>query len=196
MSAQLLRLETTACAASMARVRLDELHALLSLDPIAAAVPARTLFVVSAANKARLAASADPADRGRILSAPACAIVGYDFAFAVNIVLSACGGDGRAANDLAIRTAARGAALQGETLTRTAAALGLAATPLAHFDAAALRAGFFAGSQATVVFACRLDPDVESDDAEVIPLGGSATLTTGDTVSNYQPSWRPAPGGL
>jgi hypothetical protein len=178
MSATLHRLAATRLADEtppLARSRLDELHALLTLDPIAGAAAARTLFVVSAANKARLAQGACPDDRDRILSAPACAIVGYDFALAVNIVLSALGGDGAAATSLAIRTAVRAAALQGETLSRTAAALGLAVAPLAHFEAGALKAGFFAATQATVVFACRLDSDPDPDRADVIPLASRRT---------------------
>ena len=171
MSASLHRLAAARLADEappLPRARLEELHALLTLDPIAA--PSRTLFVASAANKARLARGASPDDRDQILTAPACAIVGYDFAFAVNIVLSALDGDGAAATSLAIRTAARAAALQGETLSRAAAALGLVVTPLAHFDAAALKAGFFAATQATVVFACRLDPDPAPGRADLIPL--------------------------
>jgi 3-hydroxypropanoate dehydrogenase len=159
MTAQLLRLDLAAprAPASLARSRLDELHALLTLDPIACALPARTLFVVSEANKARLALGACPSCRERILAAPACAIVGYDFPFAVSLVLSAQGAE---AGALAIRTASRGAALQGEALERVAAALGLHATPIANFHAAALKAEFFPGTQATVVFVCRLDPGV------------------------------------
>jgi len=174
MTASLHRLAFDAAPADevapLPRSRLDELHALLTIDPIAGAAPTRTLFVVSEANKARLALGAAPGDRDRILSAPACALVGYDFAFAVDIVLSALGGDGAAATGLAIRTAARAAALQGETLSRAAAALGLVVTPLADFDAAALKSGFFAGTQATVVFACRLDPDPAPGRADLIPL--------------------------
>jgi len=173
MSAVLLRFDAAARLADDApplpRWRLDELHALLALDPIAGAAPARTLFVVSEANKARLAAGACPTSRTRILSAPACAIVGFDFAFAVNVALSALGDDGRAATDLAIRTAQRSAALQGETFSRAAAALGLAVTPFANFDAAALKSGFYAGGQETVVFVCRLDPDPAPHPAELAP---------------------------
>jgi hypothetical protein len=175
VSARLLPLRVAAHPASASPLilsRLDELHALLTLDPIAGAAPTRTLFVVSETNKARLALCASPDDRERILGAPACALVGYDFAFAVDVVLSALRGDGAAARDLAIRTAARAAALQGETLSRTATALGLGVTPLAHFDAAALKVEFFAGTQATVVYACRLDPDAGRHSADVIPLRG------------------------
>jgi 3-hydroxypropanoate dehydrogenase len=156
MTAQLLRLDLAASHAAppLPRARLDELHALLTLDPIACALPTRTLFVVSEANKARLARGACPSFRERILAAPACAIVGYDFPFAVSLVLSAQGSE---AGALAIRTASRGAALQGEAFERVAAALGLHATPIANFDAAALKAEFFPGTQATVVFVCRLD---------------------------------------
>jgi 3-hydroxypropanoate dehydrogenase len=167
MTAPLLRLDLAAPPAesTLPRSRLDELHALLVLDPIACVLPARTLFVVGEASKARLARGACPSVRASILDAPACAIVGYDFAFAVSLVLSAHG-DGAGATALAIRTAARGAALQGDALSRAAVALGLGVTPIANFDAAALKAEFYAGTEATVVFVCRLDPDPASATAD------------------------------
>ena len=141
---------------SLPRARLDELHALLTLDPIAGASPSRTLFVVSEAAKARLARRTCPSCLETVLTAPACAVVGYDFAFAVQLALSSQAAE-PGDTDLAIRTASLGAALQGDGLIRAAAALGLGATPIANFDAAALRAEFFGETSATVVFVCRLD---------------------------------------
>jgi len=155
MTAQLLRLDVAwrPCAEPLPRAQIDELHALLALDPIGCASPARTLFVVSQAAKARLARRLCPTERDRALQAPALAVVGYDFPFAVSLILSIASD-----HALAIRTAARSAALQGACLVSTAASLGLAATPIANFDAGALRAEFFAGTEATVVCVCRLAP--------------------------------------
>jgi len=159
MSAQVLDLvleRPPRPALSLPRARLDELHALLTLDPVAGASPARTLFVVSETAKARLARRTCPTTSDAVLGAPACAIIGYDFAFAVQLALSSQAAEPGDA-DLAIRIAALGAALQGDGLVRAACALGLRATPIANFDAAALRAEFFGETSATVVFVCRLD---------------------------------------
>lgn len=170
MSAQVLRLDATRTPpgpapkpAAISRARLDELHALLVLDPVAGASPARTLFVASEAGKARLAGRLGEADREPALRAAACAIVGYDFPFAVSLLLAASAAPDRTARALAIRTAARGAALQGGCLTLAARSLGLEAEPIAHFDGAGLRTEFFAGLSATVVFLCRLEPRPEGE---------------------------------
>lgn len=136
------------------RAWLDDLHALLALDPIFGTSPARVLFVTSAANKARLSGHVCADDHDRVMDAPACALIGYDFGFAVSLLASDHGLETRSR---AIRAAACSASLQGVGLTRAAEALGLRATPILHFDASALHAAFFAHAQATVVFACRLD---------------------------------------
>jgi 3-hydroxypropanoate dehydrogenase len=144
---------------------LDELHALLSLDPIGGGSAARTLFVVSPERKARLAQFTCPTERQAVMAAPACVVVGYDFPFAVSLAQSALG-DGDTSG--AIRTARHGAALQGATMIAAAAAVGIGVTPLANVDAGALRAEFFAGAGATVIFVGRLTVGLTRD------LSGSA----------------------
>ena len=158
MSARVLRLRPESCsaAAPVARDLLDQLHGLLKLDPIAGVSPARALFVVSDEAKARLANHLGPTDAGEAVRAPALAVIGYDFPFAISLLLAAkCGTDCAAA----IRVARRSAALQGESLRLAARAIGLEAHSIANFDAACLRTEFFAGSEATVVSLCRLAPE-------------------------------------
>jgi 3-hydroxypropanoate dehydrogenase len=161
MTAQVVRLRPevgSAAATSIPREVLGQLHGLLRLDPIAGASPARTLFAVSGAAKARLVRCLAPADREAALAAPALAVTGFDFLFAVSLLLAAS----PVANPdcaQAIRTAQRSAAIQGEVLGLAAHAVGLRAEPIANFDAAGLRAAFFAGTQATVVSLCRLAPE-------------------------------------
>jgi 3-hydroxypropanoate dehydrogenase len=161
MSAQVVRLRQDVCSeapAPVPRVVLDQLHDLLQLDPIAGASAVRTLFVASEAGKARLASHLSPADTTLALSAPAVAVIGFDFLFAVSLILSRSSiADPDCAR--AVRTAQRSAALQGDTLRLAAAAVGLRATPIANFDAAGLRAEFFAGTEATVVSLSRLAPE-------------------------------------
>jgi len=158
MSAQVVRMRREACsaAAPVARDLLDQLHGLLKLDPIAGASPARALFVVSDDAKARLARHLSLCDAEQALQAPALGLVGYDFPFAVSLLLAA-----GAKPDCvsAIRTARRSAALQGECLRLAARAVGLEANAIANFDATGLRAEFFAGSEATVISLCRLAPE-------------------------------------
>jgi hypothetical protein len=137
------------------RGALDELHALLSLDSIAGAAPARVLFVASDEGRARLVRHICPADGVRAWEASACALVGYDFAFAAQLLQSSARALSREAT---IRLAARSAALQGVGLAVAAREVGLEAEPVALFDAAGLKAEFFAGTGATVTFLCRLIP--------------------------------------
>jgi hypothetical protein len=158
MSAHVLQLRPESCSVAepVSRALLDQLHALLKLDPIGGVSPARALFVVSDEAKARLAAHLGAADADRAARAPALALVGYDFPFAISLLLaSKCGDDGGGA----IRTARRSASLQGESLRLTARAVGLEAEPIANFDAGGLRTEFFAGSEATVVGLFRLSPE-------------------------------------
>jgi len=144
-------------AAPVPRVQLDQLHDLLQLVPIGGVSAVRTLFVASDAAKARLARHLSPADSVLALNAPAIAVIGFDFLFAVSLILSAS----PTANPdcaVAIRTAQRSACLQGATLRLAADAVGLEAIAIANFDAAALRTEFFGGTEATVVALCRLTP--------------------------------------
>ena len=160
MSAQVVPLRRGICggmAAPVPRAVLAQLHDLLQLDPIGGASAVRTLFVASETAKARLARHLSPADSVLALNAPAIAVIGFDFLFAISLIVSAS----PAANPdcaVAIRTAQRSAALQGATLRLAADAVGLEATAIANFDAAGLRTEFFGGTEATVVALCRLSP--------------------------------------
>ncbi|MEJ0066528.1 MAG: hypothetical protein WDM85_14885 [Caulobacteraceae bacterium] len=112
--------------------------------------------MVSDDAKARLARHLAPHDADQAVRAPALAVVGYDFPFAISLLLAAkYGGDCARAT----RVARRSASLQGESLRLAARAFGLEARAIANFDAAGLRAEFFAGSEATVVSLCKLAPE-------------------------------------
>jgi 3-hydroxypropanoate dehydrogenase len=161
MSAQVVRLRQGAwsgAAAPVPRALLDQLHDLLQLDPIAGASAVRTLFVASEAGKARLARHLAPGEQDQAPAAPAFAIIGFDFQFAVSLILSASA-SANPDRGAAVRTAQRSAALQGDTLRLAAAAVGLRASAIANFDATGLRSEFFAATQATVVCLCRLAPE-------------------------------------
>jgi len=160
MSAQVVRLRRglrSETGAPLSRALLDQLHDLLQLDQIAGVSAVRTLFVASDAAKARLVRHLSPGDHDLALSAPAVAVIGFDFLFAVSLIVSAS----PVANPdcaVAIRTARRSATLQGATLHLAAGAVGLEATAIANFDAAGLRREFFGGTEATVVALFRLAP--------------------------------------
>ena len=160
MSARVLRLRPEGCstAAPVPRALLDELHGLLKLDPIAGVSPARALFVVSDEAKARLARHLGAVDADQAVRAPALAVIGYDFPFAVSLLLAGAPGV-KPDCAAAIRVARRSAAIQGESLRLAARAVGLETHPIANFDAAGLRGEFFGGSEATVVSLCRLTPE-------------------------------------
>jgi 3-hydroxypropanoate dehydrogenase len=161
MSAKVVRLRQDPChdaGTPISRAVLDQLHGLLRLDPIAVVSPARVLFVVSNEARARLARYLAPGDAALALDASALALVGYDFPFAVSLLIAAAHG-ARPAGAAGGRPARPRAALQGDCLRLAASAVGLEARAIANFDAAALRAEFFAGSEATVVGLCRLAPE-------------------------------------
>jgi len=145
-----------ACAlGSPSRAALDELHALLSLDPIAGAAPATVLFVASDEGRARLVRHLSPTDGVKVWEASACALIGYDFAFAAQLLQCS---EPALSCETAVRLAARSAALQGVSLALAAREVGFEAEPVALYDTAGLRAEFFAGTDATVTFLCRLMP--------------------------------------
>lgn len=140
---------------------LEELYALVNLGPVSAnCSPARLVFVVSEAGKARLAPHLASGDRARILPAPACVIVGYDLGFAERLAPlfphAAGGGDWFSRPEVAHEIALRNGALQGGYLILAARALGLEARPMSGFDAAGLTAEFFGGTEVYANFLCTL----------------------------------------
>ena len=133
-----------------------ELHALISIDPVMGASPARVYFVFNPEAKLRIAAAIDG---GATRQPTAYAVAAYDFPFALHLIEIA----GRPANpDSAncgwARTIAElSASLQGDALAAAAAAVGVEALPVGGFDAEALKRAFFPHTQETVTHVFRLE---------------------------------------
>jgi 3-hydroxypropanoate dehydrogenase len=128
-----------------------ELHALISIDPVMGASPARVYFVFNREAKRRISLAIDG---GRAQPPTAYALMAYDFPFALHLIEIA----GRPANERRAKTiASLSAGLQGEALRAAADALGVEALPAPGFDAAALKRDFFANTQETVICLFRLE---------------------------------------
>jgi 3-hydroxypropanoate dehydrogenase len=114
--------------------------------------PMRCIWVRSEQNKRRLAELAFETNRGKVLSAPVTAIIGYDVAFAARAQLlfpdKAAFIQKLAAENgsWAEETAFRNGTLQAAYLIIAARALGLDCGPMSGFDNRAVDAAFFAGS--------------------------------------------------
>jgi nitroreductase len=140
---------------------LEELYALVSLGPTSAnCSPARLLFAASEEAKARLLPLVSLGNREKVRESPVCAIVGYDLAFAEQLVRLFPPAPGAAdwfrRPDVAHETAFRNGTLQGAYLILAARALGLDAGPMSGFDAAAVTAEFFPGGRVEANFLCNL----------------------------------------
>ncbi|HWF75779.1 MAG TPA: hypothetical protein VN694_01260 [Caulobacteraceae bacterium] len=128
-----------------------ELHALISIDPVMGASPARVYFVFNPEAKRRIA---EAVDGGRGRAPTAYAVVAYDFAFALHLIEIA----GRpAAPERAKALASLSAGLQGEALAAAADAVGVEAEPVSALDALALKIAFFPHTQETVTHVFRLE---------------------------------------
>lgn len=142
--------------------QLRQIHELMKFAPTAAnSCPARFVWVCSAAGKARLAALAAEANRGKILSAPVTVIIGHDLAFADRLEqLNPGRGEGMkpwfADPAAAEASAFRNGSLQGAFMMLAARALGLDCGPMSGFDNAAVDAAFFAGTRIRSNFICGL----------------------------------------
>src|SRR5579871_3993192 len=89
MTAQLLAFRPPAPPQETAAPLLSAavgLHALIAIDPVMGASPARTYFVFNPAAKARIVAAIAGADAGRARSASAFAVTAYDFPFALHLI--------------------------------------------------------------------------------------------------------------
>jgi hypothetical protein len=129
-----------------------ELHALISIDPIMGASPARVYFVINPVAQARILASIDAADAAR--TPPAYAVMAYDFPFALHLIEIA----GRPISSERARTIATSSAnLQGAAFRASAHIVGVEAQTVAAFDAEALKATFFPQTQETVIHLFRLE---------------------------------------
>ena len=130
---------------------LHKLYDLTKFGPTAAnSTPARFIFVTSPEAKARLAPHMSGANRAKTLQAPVNVIIGMDLAFAETLPVlfpHAPGAKDWFADPAAAReTAFRNGSLQGGYFLLAARALGLDVGPMSGFDAAGVKAAFFAGT--------------------------------------------------
>ncbi|WP_079420610.1 malonic semialdehyde reductase [Thiomonas intermedia] len=141
---------------------LHQLYDLMKWGPTSAnCSPARIVFVQSQAAKARLAPCMSEGNRAKTLKAPVTAIVGMDMAFYDHLPeLFPNNLDARSwfagKPDVIASTAMRNASLQGGYLILAARALGLDCGPMSGFDAEAVNAAFFAGTEIQANFLCNL----------------------------------------
>lgn len=126
--------------------------------------PARFVFVVGAAAKARLAPVLSPGNVDKTLAAPVTAIVAQDTRFFDRLpeLFPAYDAKPMFAADaaLAATTAFRNSTLQGAYLMMAARSLGLDCGPMSGFDAAKLDAVFFPDGRWKSNFLCNLGKGV------------------------------------
>ena len=132
-------------------VLLRKLYDLTKFGPTAVnATPARFLFLTTPEARARLAPHMSEANRAKTLQAPVNLIIAQDLDFhetLPRLFPHAPGAKDWFADEAARReTALRNSSLQGGYLTIAARALGLDVGPMSGFDAAGVKAEFFAGS--------------------------------------------------
>jgi 3-hydroxypropanoate dehydrogenase len=130
---------------------LRKLYDLTKFGPTAVnATPARFVFITSPEAKARLSPLMSEANRAKTLQAPVNVIIAQDLAFAETLPVlfpHAPGAKDWFADPAAAReTAFRNASLQGGYFLLAARALGLDVGPMSGFDAAGVKAEFFAGT--------------------------------------------------
>lgn len=143
------------------RDRLDELHALLSLGPsLVDGSPTRVLFLASGSAKDRLLPHLPAAARPYALSAPVCAVIGYDIDIAEQLVeflpRPTRGPSCLDRPEVVRQTAVRHGGLQGAYLIVAARALGLEGAAIPDFDAAGVSLEFFRGARVRATFLCGL----------------------------------------
>jgi 3-hydroxypropanoate dehydrogenase len=140
---------------------LRDLHELLKWGPTSAnCSPLRVLFVRSAEAKARLVPLMSAGNRDKTAQAPVTAILGMDLGFPDTLPKLFPHTDARSwfAGDEAkiAETAFRNSSLQGGYFILAARALGLDCGPMSGFDAKAVDAAFWVGTQVRTNFVCSL----------------------------------------
>lgn len=140
---------------------LRQLWDLLKWGPTSAnCSPMRVIFVRTAEGKARLVPMMDDGNRDKTAAAPVVAILGMDHGFPDTLPKLFPHADARswfAGNARKIEdTAFRNASLQGGYLILAARALGLDCGPMSGFDAKAVDAAWWAGTQVRTNFICSL----------------------------------------
>ncbi len=142
--------------------QIQALYDLARMGPTSAnCSPARFVFVRSAQAKAKLVACVGEGNKKKVEAAPVTVIIGQDAKFYDKIPqLFPHAPEARNwfAHDEAVAHATmfRNATLQGAYLMIAARALGLDTGPMSGFDAAALDAAFFAGTNITANFICAI----------------------------------------
>ena len=141
---------------------LRELVDLMKMGPTSAnQSPARIIFVKSAEAKERLAPHLSEGNRAKTLSAPVCAILGYDLEFYKHLPKlyphtdAKSWFEGKPESHVAI-SALRNGTLQGGYFIIAARALGLDAGPMSGFDNAGVDREFFTGTSVKANFLCNL----------------------------------------
>lgn len=152
---------------------LRRLWDLLKWGPTSAnCSPLRIVFCSTPEARAKLAALMDAGNRAKVAQAPVTAILGMDHAFPDTLPRLFPHTDARSwfagkAAKIA-DTAFRNSSLQGGYLILAARALGLDCGPMSGFDAAAVDAAFWAGTQVKTNFVCSLG---HGDASKLFPRG-------------------------
>ncbi len=140
---------------------LRRLYDLMKWGPTSAnCSPARIVFVATPEGKAKLLPCISDGNREKTRLAPVTAIIGMDMAFYDKLPQLFPHADARSwfagKPEVIAATAMRNSSLQGGYFIIAARALGLDCGPMSGFDAAAVDAAFFAGTQITANFVCNL----------------------------------------
>ena len=140
---------------------LHELIDIMKMGPTSAnCSPARFLFVRSDAAKERLRPHLSEGNQKKTMTAPVCAIIGYDMDFYEHLPRLFPHDDAKSwfegKPDHIATTAFRNGTLQGAYFILAARSLGLDTGPMSGFDNAGVDAEFFAGTQTKSNFLCSI----------------------------------------
>ena len=139
---------------------LKQLVDVMKMGPTSAnCQPARILFVKSAAAKARLAPHLSEGNRAKTMTAPVCAIIGYDLEFYEDLPRAfphnqAAKGWFTSSPAHAEKTAFRNGTLQGAYFILAARALGLDTGPMSGYDQPGVDKEFFPDGKVKSNFLC------------------------------------------
>lgn len=147
---------------------LRALYDLVKMAPTSAnCAPARFLFVQSQAERNKLASLALDSNAEKIRAAPVTAIIGYDTKFYDRLPELFPHTDARSwftgSAQLAHDTAFRNSSLQGGYFILAARALGFDCGPMSGFDASAVDAEFWAGTDVRTNFICSIGKGTDKD---------------------------------
>jgi len=140
---------------------LHKIVDLAKLGPTSAnCSPARFLFLKSRAAKERLKPHLSEGNRDKTMTAPVCAIIGYDLDFYHHLPKLFPHTDAKSwfagETEKIFNTAFRNGTLQGAYLIMAARALGLDCGPMSGFDNKGVDREFFAGTNVKSNFLCNL----------------------------------------